>query len=325
VVSLRSGRVLAWLAVPLVLALCRGQARGTEQAALDRPHFVIRDADPQLEHQIDSILNAVYAQLVDYGSVTITDTITLLVVTRREQFDSVVGGRFPDWGLGCALPEQNTIAILSPYLFEYHRTLPEVIRHELAHVYLHKLVGWPRLPRWMDEGFAMLIGHQWYFGDDWLIARAVFSKETLPLLQIEGLNLFKEGKARLAYTESYIAMAYFLEKYGWESFMLYLRELRSDDDWDRAFMAAVGLDYAAFQAEFIKYLEAKYNWAMLLSDTMLLWILLVLLVLVLYLFKRRMVKKKEAEWERTAPVEDIFYSASDGTSKGISDSTGSDS
>lgn len=309
----RPRRAFVWLAVPVVFLLVGRQAHATEHPAVDRPYFLIRDADPRLTHQIDSTLTAAYRQLIDYGGVEISDTITLLVATRREQFDSVVGGRFPDWGLGCALPERNTIAVLSPYVFAYQRTLPEVLRHELAHVYLHKLAGWPRVPRWMDEGFAMLMGHQWYYGDDWLVARAVFSRQTLPLLQIEGLNLFPEGKARLAYAQSYLAMGFFLEKYGWESFLLFLRELRSGNDWDRAFMAAVGLNYAGFQAEFTKHLQDKYNWAVLLSDTMLLWILMVLLVLVLYLFKRRMAKKKEQEWERTASVEDIFYSASDQT------------
>lgn len=311
-----------WLAATVIFLLGGGQIRGTERAEFDRPCFVILDADPRLAHQIDSVLNAAYAQLVTYGAVTITDTITLLVATRREQFDSVVGGRFPDWGLGCALPEHNTIVVLSPYMFAYQRTLPEVLRHELAHIYLHKLVGWPRIPRWMDEGFAMLLGHQWYFGDDWLVARVVFSRETVPLLQIEGLNLFKEAKARLAYTQSYLAMGFFLEKYGWDSFVLFLRELRSGNDWDRAFMAAAGLNYAGFQTEFTKYLENKYNWVALLSDTMLLWILLVLLVLVLYLFKRRMVKKKEQEWERAAGVEDIFYSAPDKMAEGQDNTQG---
>jgi len=59
-----------------------------------------------------------------------------------------------------------------------------------------------------------------------------------------------------------------------------------------------------------------------LSDTMLLWILLVLLVLVLYLFKRRMVKKKEQEWERAAGVEDIFYSAPDKMAEGQDNTQG---
>ncbi len=285
------------------------QAQCRDRPDLDQPYFKILDATPQLGQRIDSILLATTAELTEYGGVSISDTITVLVATRREQFDSAVGGHFPDWGVGCAIPEKNTIVILSPYLFPYRRSFVEVVRHELAHIYLHRLVGWPRIPRWMDEGFAMLIAHEWRFGDDWFVARAVFSGETLPLLHIEGLNLFKEGKARLAYTQSYLAMSYFLEEHGWESVLLFFRELRRRNDWDAAFMMAVGLDYAGFQQEYSKFLAEKYNWASLFSDTVLMWMLLVLLILVLYLLKRWRTKKKLDEWERTDPVQDIFYPA----------------
>jgi len=285
----------------------------------NHPVFVIRDAPPPLKQAIDSILTAANLQLTEYGGMAIPDTIVVLVATRREQFDSAVGGHFPDWGAGCALPDLHTIIILSPFLYPWRIELPEVLRHELAHLYLNSLAGQSRLPRWMDEGFAMLIGHQWRFGDDWLIGRAVFSGEELSLQEIDALNRFAENKARLAYSQSYLGMKYFLDVYGWESFLLFIRELRRHNQLDPAFMTAIGLDYAGFQREYAKYLREKYNWATLLSDTMLFWIVIVLLLLLLYLFKRRHTKKKIEEWERTTPEDDIFYPAGDWGKRGHPD------
>jgi uncharacterized membrane protein len=284
-------------------------ARGTDAKPIIQPVFAIRDAQPQLKQTIDSILTAANRQLTAYGGIAVADTIVVLVATRREQFDSAVGGRFPDWGVGCAIPELNTMIILSPFLYPYQIELAEVLRHELAHLYLHRLAGWSRLPRWMDEGFAMLIGHQWRFGDDWQVGRAVLTGEELTLHEIDALNRFGEGKAHLAYGQSYLGMKYLLDEYGWDSFLLFISELRRHNQLDPAFMAAVGLDYAGFQDEYAAFLRTKYNWATLLSDTMLFWIVIVLLLLLLYLFKRRHVKKKVEEWERATPTDDIFYPA----------------
>lgn len=301
------------LVLVVFLLFCGGlgahPAAGTVSRPIECPHFDIRNAQPELKRAVDSILTAANKLLLDFGDIAVPDTIVVLIAIRREQFDSAVGGRFPDWGVGCAIPERNTIIVLSPLLYPYRISLPEVLRHELAHLYLHQLVGWARLPRWMDEGFAMLIGHQWRFGDDWLVTRAVLTGEVLSLRQIDGLNRFPEGKARLGYTESYLAMKYFLDEYGWESFLLFLSELRRHNQLDPAFIAAVGLDYAGFQQEYSRYLETQYNWITLLSDTALFWILLVFLLVLLYLVKRHRMKKKIEEWERTAPAEDIFYPA----------------
>ncbi len=302
-------RIVFGVIVLLFSLVGRSPAEAVDSRTAVSPVFDIRDAQFDLERSIDSILTAANLQLTGYGGLAIPDTSIVLIATRREQFDSAVGGHFPDWGAGCAIPEQNTIIILSPFLYPHQVGLSEVLRHELAHIYLHKLVGWSRLPRWMDEGFAMLIGHQWRFGDDWLVGRAVLTGEDLPLQQIEGLNRFAEGKARLAYGESYLAMKYFIDEYGWQSFVLFVRELRRHNQLDPAFMTAVGLDYAGFQREYNKYLKAKYNWATLLSDTMLFWIVIVLLLMLLYVLKRRRSRKKIEEWERTMPDDDIFYPA----------------
>jgi len=301
--------MLLGLLLAMIVLLPEYPAICTDRPTLHQPHFKILEADRVLEKRIDSILAVTHAELIEFGEMPIPDTITVLVAHRREQFDSVVGGHFPDWGAGCALPTKQTVVILNPHLFPMQIRLVEVLRHELAHIYLHQLVGGVRIPRWMDEGFAMLVGHQWVYGDDWLVARAVFSRETLPLAHIEGLNRYREGKARLSYAQSYLAMKYLLETYGWESFLFFLRETRESNDWNVAFMKAIGLDYAGFQAEFTTYLGEKYNWASLFSDTVLMWILLVLLLVVLYLFKRRRAKKIVDQWERTSPPNDIFYSA----------------
>jgi len=293
-------RLFLWIGVLLIVATCQSvNALAAEKRR--GPILDIHGADKPLAAQIDSIVQVAHKKLVSYGVTRYTDSLSIYVVSQRSQFDSLTGGHFPDWGAGCAIPERRMIIILSPYHFHFEVSLPEILHHEFAHIYLHHLVDGLRVPRWMNEGFAMLIAHQWRFGDDWRVARAVFSQSTVPLESMEVLNHFSAGKARLAYAESYLAINHFLETYGWESFILFIRELPRNHDWDAAFMSAIGLEFAGFEEEFSQYLHEKYNWVVLFSDTLLLWVILAAAFVAFYLIKRHRARKKLAEWAELHP------------------------
>jgi hypothetical protein len=62
-------------------------------------------------------------------------------------------------------------------------------------------------------------------------------------------------------------------------------------------MRTIGSNYLAFQLEFEKYVQGKYNWASLLGDTLLIWIGLAFMIVFLYLLKRRLTRVKIEEWE----------------------------
>ncbi len=281
--------------------------------ALDRPydsHFavVVTGADPTLVSQTGEILNKAFHDMASASGVWLRDTVRVIYASGALAFDSIVGGKFPDWGVACAMDEEHLIVVRSPRDYPSAQQLPEVLRHELAHLHFATVVGSHRPPRWMNEGYAQQFAHEWRYGDDWIVSRAVFSDRTIPLADIDGVNSFRDARARLAYAESYLAMGYFLKMYGWDGFMLLGRGLRGGGSWDDGFKSATGADYATFQKEFQKHLEDQYTWASFLGDTVLLWILLVLIFLVFYLLKRRRAALKMADWNRQEQIEDVLYS-----------------
>lgn len=281
--------------------------------ALDHPfesHFgvVVSGADPTLTKETIDLLTKAQLDMATASGVWLPDTVHVIYVGRGQSFDSIVGGLFPDWGVACAVPEENLLVLRSPRDYPVTQAIPEVLRHELAHLHFKAVVGHHRPPRWMDEGYAQQFAHEWRYGDDWTVARAVFFHQLLPLADIDGVNSFKDAKARLAYAESYLAMGYFLKTYGWDGLMLMGRSLRSGGDWDDGFRAATGSEYAVFQQEFAQYLKDHYNWAAFFGDTALLWILLVVIFLVLYLLKRRRAALKLSGWERQEKIDDLLYS-----------------
>lgn len=269
--------------------------------------LLITGGDPTLAAETETILRAAHEELVRHSGVAIRDTVRVVYVARSQSFDSVVGGRFPDWGVAAAVAEANLIAVRSPLDYPLGRSLRETLRHELAHLHIDALSGMRQIPRWMHEGYAQQFAHEWQFGDDALIARAVFMDNLIPLRDIDGVNSFAGTQAQLAYTQSYLAMDHFLQAYGWDGLVLFCRQVAERASWDEAFLYATGADYAAFQREFTESLRARYNWIAFLGDTILLWLGLVAAFVAIYVVKRRRSAKRRAEWEQQEAIEDILY------------------
>jgi len=300
----RAARILLLLCAGLLFLAASVSARPRPDTALP---IVIRGADPALAEETRAIITEAHDSMAAASGTRLTDTLRIVFVGRNQSFDSLAGGFFPDWGVGVAIAEDNLIALRSPREYPIYDQLPTILRHELAHLHLEAMLGQRRPPRWMHEGYAQQFAHQWGLGDDWLVARAVFTGSVLPLADIDGVNSFRDAKAQLAYVQSYLAMGYFLKRYGWDGLMLFARTMRRGGSWDQGFMQATGANYTSFQKEFDSYLEDKFDWAIFLHDTALLWIILTVIFVVLYLIKRHRSARKLADWQKQETIEDALY------------------
>ncbi len=271
--------------------LCLGQLT---QAASP---FNIQTQDPGLKKDIESLAEKASARISSFLDDSITHPLTIYVAEDEEEFKSKLGSDFPDWGIGAAIPARHLIVLKSPAKFHYARPFSEVLEHELAHIFLAERSRGATLPRWMDEGFAMMQSKEWRIGQDLRIAMANLTGSIIPLSQIENLNGFSDSKAGLAYTESYLALSYFLEAYGKEGFFRFLDLLSSGESLDLTFFKTTGSSYLGFQEEFADYLKKKYNFFAVLGDTFLLWLGLAFLLVFLYLIKRYYNRKTLKRWE----------------------------
>ncbi|UCB52005.1 MAG: hypothetical protein JSV10_08435 [Candidatus Zixiibacteriota bacterium] len=261
------------------------------------PRFEIHAHDQNIASEIETILESSYQRISDFLEDSLTDAITIYVVDDEEEFVAMVGNTFPDWGVACAIPGRNLIILKSPTQFKYYRPFSQVVSHELAHIFLGELSGKGRVPRWLDEGFAMYHSQEWRIGQDVAVARAVLTGSILPLSQIESVNAFRESKAQLAYTESFLAVSYLYREFGEGTVKELVDHLSRGTSIDLAFMRTIGSNYLAFQLEFEKHIQTKYNWVSFLGDTFLLWIGLAFLIVFLYLIKRRRSARTVEEWE----------------------------
>ncbi|MGB8658646.1 MAG: peptidase MA family metallohydrolase [Candidatus Zixiibacteriota bacterium] len=267
------------------------------QPILSTPRFDIYAHDANLGKEIEIALESSYRKISDFLDDSLTDVVHVYAVNSEDEFRSLVGNGFPDWGVGCAVPSQNLIVLKSPLRFKYYRPFSQVVTHELAHIFLGKFSRGGRIPRWLDEGFAMYQSQEWVIGQDIVVARAVLTGSILPLSQIEAVNAFGESKAELAYTESFLAVSYLDREYGEGTIKELVTNLSGGVGIDLAFLRTIGSNYLSFQLEFAKYIKTHYNWVSFLGDTFFVWLGLAFLIIFLYFLKRRYTRKTLEEWE----------------------------
>lgn len=267
------------------------------EVSLKTSHFDIHAHDENLAQEVKVILESSYQKISDFLEDSLTDVVSVYVADTEAEFVSMVGNSFPDWGIGCAIPARNLIILKSPLRFKYYRPFSQVITHELAHIFLGKFSVEKMVPRWLDEGFAMYQSQEWRIGQDIAVARAVLTGSILPLSQIESVNAFKESKAQLAYTESFLAVSYLYGEYGEGTVKELVTHLANGTSLDLAFLRTIGINYLSFQLEFEKYIKTKYNWISFFGDTFLIWIGLAFMIVFLYVLKRRHTRKTLKQWE----------------------------
>ena len=259
--------------------------------------FKIFSSSEELKEQTEEILNNAYQRISQTLQDSLTHITTVYIADTDEEFQSKIGTSFPDWGIGCAIPSRHMIVIKSPAQFRYGKSLKQLLEHELAHIFLEKKVEGKKIPRWLDEGFAMMQSQEWTLGQDVVVARAVMTNSIFPLSKIERLNRFNQSQANLAYTLSFLAISYLFREYGEEGFIDVIELLSQGRNWDEVFLKGTGSDYIDFQMEFYDYIRTRYQWISLLGDTFFFWLSLAFLIILIYLVKKRHTKKTLKRWE----------------------------
>ncbi len=127
------------------------------------------------------------------------------------RWDSLTGGGAPAWGVGIAVPEEGRI-VLPAYGRAPPLELGEILRHEIAHVALHRFLGGALVPRWFDEGYATWASGGLDANAAWIL-RLAFLMHRAPALSDLDLDWpAPEAEARLAYLLSASAVSLLAER-----------------------------------------------------------------------------------------------------------------
>jgi len=278
---------------------------------VERERFVFYFDNPRYIDKADSVLNQTRIRLAEWLRDSLTYKPDIFLTGDISEFKKLIGGRFPEWGAAAAVPYKRRIVIKSPDHFNLNRRLEELLAHEYSHLALAHRTGIKPAPRWFDEGLAMRTSREWSWSDNLAMSRAAVFGQLIPLAEIDRVNRFSEGKAHVAYAESYLAVYYFYDAYGTEAVNLFLDRIGAGEALDEALMASTGSNYADFNEEFRLYLLTRFNLTSLFMDTMWFWLALALIVLIGVFLRYRKRRQYYRKWEEEERLQSTDFDYGD--------------
>jgi len=191
---------------------------------------------------------------------------------------SPLARRAPTWAVAYADPPAGTVVLMPTRTPAWPDDgLPDVVRHEVAHVLTFRAAGGRMAPRWFDEGLAMAAGRERVIEDDVREALAVLTGPRLRFAQVDGLFLGGRSDANRAYALSSAFFGDLLARHGSAFPQRVLRRMAEGQTFEEAFRSATGVAFRDETAVFWTSRRSLERWLPILTSTAAVWLAIVLL------------------------------------------------
>lgn len=185
----------------------------------------------------------------------------------REEFAALQprGGRVPGWAAGVAWPALGLV-VVDARAAGRGGDVRAVLRHELAHVALGRLVAGP-VPRWFTEGFAQLYAGEWTLSRSATLARATIADALIPVADLERGWPSAPTDVDLAYAQSVSIVSHLAaagDRRGLQRLVLRLGEGEPFHD---ALAGALGAPLVVLELDWKAELQGRYGWLPFFTDT----------------------------------------------------------
>ena len=262
-------------------------------------------ASPELRIEGPPELSSVQTRLQSFDKQRLSDVARLVGATSpgppiRVELapeSSNVARSTPSWIAGFAVGDLDTIVVFPSRSPSYpHATLDDVLRHEVAHILIHRVAGGKPIPRWFNEGLALTAEHGWKFRDQ---TQLLFQLLSGPRHSFQELNrLFESGQdgQTRAYLLSGAMVRELLKQHGETAAARILQNVGRGDSFEQAFIGVTGISPAEADSRFWNSQRVWTTWLSLLFSNEILWIAVTLLAILAIQRRRRKNREIERKW-----------------------------
>ena len=221
--------------------------------------------------------------------------IRIVVANNDAHFDSLTGGAIPEWGAGVANPQAGLIVIPG-----YgggraaNSDMRRVLRHELAHIALHRYLEPARIPRWFNEGYATWAAGELDVEAGWRLRIAFATRKAPPLDSLELEWPTATPDARLAYLISASVVEYLVRESGEPALATFLQRWRTSQDMESALAATYRISIDQLETYWRKDVKSRYGWFAVLTQTAFFMSVATVILVILFGIRRRRDSKKLA-------------------------------
>lgn len=206
------------------------------------------------------------------------------VIVASEQSDWTA--QVPEWVSGYAIPQQDLVVILPDRVIGYpYDSIESLFSHEIAHILIRRAAGGQAVPRWLDEGLAMVAARSWDFEDRARLVWALVIGQPVTLDELAELFRQDRSSAHQAYVLAHALVRYGLHQFGDEWPKRLLASLATGSTFEKAFFQTTSLSLEQFQADFWDHQTVWIQWVPVLTSSIALW--MGILGLALYVFKKQ--------------------------------------
>lgn len=225
------------------------------------------------------------------------EAIGVVICHTLEQFRQRVGAFGKARVAGVAKSEQSLIIVKAPRLSPPGQDYRGTLRHELIHVLIARNTGLDNVPRWFNEGVAMVVSHELRWSSTFRIARMYTRNRLIPYPELN-FAFAPRGNETVfgdAYAQSLSMTRYLIERIGEDAFWDLVHALDTED-FDQALRRHAGLTPGALHDAWRRSLWKVALVASLVSGFTL-FQFAALLVVLAYLRKRHHGRQILRQWE----------------------------
>jgi hypothetical protein len=242
----------------------------------------------------------------DYGRIWRTidpvdppDTSRIVIRYYLKRMETPGKAVLPEWGGGGAIGDSLIMVAVDgdPFL---HQSFYQVTVHELAHIAVARVAHGAAIPRWFNEGVAMMLAGEISFEEHTVLARALIGGALMNLDAVDSVNSFGRFRASLAYCESHLAALLLVNRYGIEVLGDIIDATKKKGDFWAGVDSVVSLTPQELQSQVRSEIRNRYLWISIISDSSPVWIALSVLFVIGVIFtkirnRRRLQAMAQAE------------------------------
>jgi len=241
--------------------------------------FVYDQRDAALAERLWPMMQADRAAMMERLGLHPSGVLRVELTPTMAAFRAAQPHPAPDSALGLYYPARRLVLLRAP------RTDPGgqwdlrgVMRHELAHGILDLAVERP-IPRWLNEGLAILMADELSFLDDSRLTMAAVTGNLLPLERLMRTFPAGEGPRTLAYSQAASFVRLLKDMGDVDGIRRLLAAMAQGVPVPEAFRRVYGLSLPELEARWRKDLVGRFSFATLLGSTTVLGIVGVPLLL----------------------------------------------
>lgn len=230
--------------------------------------------------------------------------VEVWVLPEVDDYFEVTGapGNPPKWAVGLSLSGRGVIIVTNGAGPQGQPVeLEKTFEHELAHVAIDRARDGQPVPRWFNEGFALMHADEWTPERAEIFARAAGAGALKPFADIERTFPEHSQSAGLAYAQSLQFVMYLRRVHGEAVFADIMSSVRQGVPFDDAFRSAVGQSRAMTEALWRQDAESNLSFWSVLNDGTWGFVIGAILFIVAFVIRRRQRREKFAAMRDDSP------------------------